>query len=374
MTATIDTDMENLEIPGKVADDEITVKEESASEAASQETPAVGATTTVAGGGVSQWIIQKLQPAGGGTCGDIQDVSCNAGDTNESFQPLKLNNSNEETLDDADESSLRQRNGGDLTGIEVEIGSSCSNDDCLYRRRYLNTIWTLYKRQILLGCSFLGIFLFGVLIGACGSGQCGAKDGRTEIDTAALKAQQECNGGIENGTVLSTENSDSPYETTSSATSITNTQPNLLGPNVFVFDPSMSTAEIQSIADAIFKQQQNNEMGTERYSLLFEPGTYGSLNEPLMLQIGYYTEIAGLGESPTDVRIMGKIEVYNRVSTLLTSTTHRLPVTVPYISRTTNNCFSFHSNIVNFSVLKLTRTKMANLSQHRTRKRVSVLH
>ena len=30
------------------------------------------------------------------------------------------------------------------------------------------------------------------------------------------------------------------------------------------------------------------------------------------MKVGYYTEVAGLGASPTDVTINGKIEVYNR--------------------------------------------------------------
>ena len=42
------------------------------------------------------------------------------------------------------------------------------------------------------------------------------------------------------------------------------------------------------------------------------PGTYGSEAEPLRLLIGYYTEVSGLGLSPQDVVINGKIEVYNR--------------------------------------------------------------
>ena len=42
------------------------------------------------------------------------------------------------------------------------------------------------------------------------------------------------------------------------------------------------------------------------------PGVYGSDTQPLQLKVGYYTEIAGLGASPTDVTINGKIEVYNR--------------------------------------------------------------
>ncbi len=85
-----------------------------------------------------------------------------------------------------------------------------------------------------------------------------------------------------------------------------------LGPNVIVFDPSMPVAQIQATVDAIYAQQVNAEMSTNRYALLFKPGVYGSLAAPLQLKVGYYTEIAGLGASPTDVTINGKIEVYNR--------------------------------------------------------------
>lgn len=85
-----------------------------------------------------------------------------------------------------------------------------------------------------------------------------------------------------------------------------------LGPNVIVFDPSMPVGEIQATVDAIHAQQVDNEMGSERYALLFRPGTYGTDAEPLQIQVGYYTEVAGLGASPSDVTINGKIEVYNR--------------------------------------------------------------
>jgi len=85
-----------------------------------------------------------------------------------------------------------------------------------------------------------------------------------------------------------------------------------LGPNVTVFDPAMPVSEIQAILDATHAAQVNNEMGTERYAYLFEPGTYGTAEDPLQIKVGYYTEIAGLGASPTDVVINGKVEVYNR--------------------------------------------------------------
>jgi len=84
------------------------------------------------------------------------------------------------------------------------------------------------------------------------------------------------------------------------------------GPNVLVFDPGMSTSDIQSAVDAIAAQQVDNEMGTRRYALLFEPGTYGTAAHPLTFQVGYYTEVAGLGASPGDVTINGHVDVYNR--------------------------------------------------------------
>ncbi len=84
------------------------------------------------------------------------------------------------------------------------------------------------------------------------------------------------------------------------------------GPRVLVFDPSMPTSEIQSAADEIYAAQVNDEMGPNRWSLLFRPGTYGTATEPLQIKVGYYTEVAGLGATPGDVVINGKVEVYNR--------------------------------------------------------------
>ncbi len=74
----------------------------------------------------------------------------------------------------------------------------------------------------------------------------------------------------------------------------------------------MSVAEIQETADEIHARQVDDEMGTNRYALLFLPGTYGTDAEPLQIQVGYYTEVSGLGASPSDVVINGKVEVYNR--------------------------------------------------------------
>jgi hypothetical protein len=88
-----------------------------------------------------------------------------------------------------------------------------------------------------------------------------------------------------------------------------------LGPNVIVFRPSMSTAQIQATVDSIADQQVSNQFGTQRYALLFAPGSYGSATDPLTFQVGYYTEVAGLGESPKDVTINGAIDVANQCDT-----------------------------------------------------------
>jgi hypothetical protein len=86
------------------------------------------------------------------------------------------------------------------------------------------------------------------------------------------------------------------------------------GPNVKIFDPSMSTSQIKATVDAIASQQVSNEFGTQRYALLFRPGTYGSARDPLNLQVGYYTDVAGLGGSPGDVTVNGTIDSYNQCS------------------------------------------------------------
>ncbi len=102
--------------------------------------------------------------------------------------------------------------------------------------------------------------------------------------------------------------------TTASAKPLGSSQPDF-GPNVIIFDPSMPLSDIQAKVDAIANQQVDNEMGTQRYALLFKPGTYGSPATPLDFQVGYYIEVAGLGASPTDVTINGHVDVYNRCLT-----------------------------------------------------------
>jgi hypothetical protein len=85
-----------------------------------------------------------------------------------------------------------------------------------------------------------------------------------------------------------------------------------LGDNVIIFNPTMSQAQIQSTVQAVAAQQISNQFGTQRYTLFFQPGTYGSAADPLTFDVGYYTQVAGLGLEPGDVIINGRINVHNQ--------------------------------------------------------------
>src|ERR1041385_1485171 len=76
------------------------------------------------------------------------------------------------------------------------------------------------------------------------------------------------------------------------------------GPNVFVFDPGQGNSSIQATLDSVFNTQKVNQFGTQRFALLFKPGTYG-----VEANIGYYTSIQGLGQNPDDVTINGDVTV-----------------------------------------------------------------
>ena len=119
-----------------------------------------------------------------------------------------------------------------------------------------------------------------------------------------------------------------------------------LGANVMVFDPSMSTASIQAEVDAIADQQLTNQFGEQRYALLFKPGTYGSVAHPLNFQVGFYTEVAGLGRNPDDVTINGSVDVYNQSDGTALDNFWRslsnlhIAVTGPGGNASTNGCYA----------------------------------
>ncbi|WP_406465860.1 discoidin domain-containing protein [Streptomyces sp. NBC_00111] len=76
-----------------------------------------------------------------------------------------------------------------------------------------------------------------------------------------------------------------------------------LGPNVHVFDPS--TPGIQAELDQVFAQQESAQFGSGRHAFFFKLGTYDHINA----QIGFYTQIAGLGLKPDDTTFNGDVTV-----------------------------------------------------------------
>ncbi|WP_243074030.1 glycosyl hydrolase family 28-related protein [Microbacterium sp. SS28] len=84
------------------------------------------------------------------------------------------------------------------------------------------------------------------------------------------------------------------------------------GPNVTVFSPDTPLDSIQAAVDALADEQRDAEMSSARHAVYFLPGEYGTPAQPLRFEVGYYTEVAGLGASPEDVTITGAVEVYNR--------------------------------------------------------------
>ena len=74
----------------------------------------------------------------------------------------------------------------------------------------------------------------------------------------------------------------------------------LLGPNVYIFSPEDSPDEIARTVEDVFKRQHHQQFGKGRYAFMFKSGDYtkaGTFN------VGYYTQLLGLGKTPRDVRI-----------------------------------------------------------------------
>ncbi len=81
------------------------------------------------------------------------------------------------------------------------------------------------------------------------------------------------------------------------------------GPNVHIYDHSMSDAAIQASVDSVFNAQKDTltaQFGNRRDAELFKPST---TPYNVGANLGYYTSIAGLGQNPDDVRINGAVTV-----------------------------------------------------------------
>ncbi len=141
---------------------------------------------------------------------------------------------------------------------------------------------------------------------------------RPLILAAALAASALAAGGIQATAASAAPVATvAPADSSPSASICPDAATTTFGPNVCVFTPAMSQAQVQADLDAISTQQVpiESQFSSNRYTVFFEPGTYGSAASPLVFQVGYYTQVAGLGKNPGDTVINGAAEVFNNLCT-----------------------------------------------------------
>jgi hypothetical protein len=131
-----------------------------------------------------------------------------------------------------------------------------------------------------------------------GSGKCLDATGVSSADGTPLQIWT-CSGGANQQWNL--PGGTTPPPTTAPPTTNPPGTPDF-GPNVSIFDPTMSAATIQSKLNSVFGSQQTNQFGSQRFALLFKPGTYN-----VDANVGFYEQVAGLGLSPDQVNINGAV-------------------------------------------------------------------
>ncbi len=72
------------------------------------------------------------------------------------------------------------------------------------------------------------------------------------------------------------------------------------GEYVYFFAPTDDVAEVQAVLDEIYGVQESNHFGKERHAIYFLPGDY---NDALKVNVGFYTQVAGLGVLPSEVQL-----------------------------------------------------------------------
>lgn len=136
----------------------------------------------------------------------------------------------------------------------------------------------LEKKLIVFTTAAIGI---AVLAAGCNNSE------KDKEDTTTVAVQETTTTGVSNNIT---------YDSEGDAV----TDKNIFGENVHVFSPEDNAADVQKTVDEIYAQQERNQFGEERYSILFMPGEYDS---SISVNVGYYTTVAGLGISPTETNI-----------------------------------------------------------------------
>lgn len=84
---------------------------------------------------------------------------------------------------------------------------------------------------------------------------------------------------------------------------ITSYEIDTFGYNTNIFEPTDQTSEVQATINNIYKTTERGQFISDRNALLFAPGTY---SDNLKVEIGFYTQVAGMGISPEDT-VLGNI-------------------------------------------------------------------
>ncbi len=126
---------------------------------------------------------------------------------------------------------------------------------------------------------FLPVIILALAIFCVG---CGSD--KTDSDTETTKGEEKA---VENN--ITYEDGDSIV-----------TDSSVFGDNVYVFSADDEIKYVQSKVDEIYGIQESNQFGDERYALLFMPGEY---DESLSVNVGFYTQVLGLGIMPTNTNI-----------------------------------------------------------------------
>lgn len=76
----------------------------------------------------------------------------------------------------------------------------------------------------------------------------------------------------------------------------------LFGEQVYVFSPEDDPIQVAKALEDLYDRQETNQFGSERYAVYFMPGEYDECIQP---EVGFYTQVAGLGILPTDTKLEG---------------------------------------------------------------------
>ena len=74
----------------------------------------------------------------------------------------------------------------------------------------------------------------------------------------------------------------------------------LLGDRVIVFHPSDNMDSVAAVVNGLEAAMRHGQFSPDRYAIYFAPGDYTRAG---LLNIGYYTSMAGLGATPYDVKV-----------------------------------------------------------------------